>query len=56
MDKKLFYEMNPWWEEEYIEKTIPRNRYVEPLMAKIESRSINIIIGLRRVGKSTIMK
>ena len=53
----LLYQYNPWWEEEYaLEGIIYRPRYVAKLTNNIESKAIIFLTGLRRVGKTTLMK
>lgn len=57
MDNDIYYQYNPWWEEnykplKYIERTSILNR-----MQKISNDNvITILTGLRRVGKTTLMK
>jgi len=52
----LFYKSNPWWEENYKFEGINRSRYLQKLEAVFESRDIVFLTGLRRVGKTSILK
>ena len=53
----LLFQYNPWWEEEYkLDDIIQRSHYINFLRANMESRSIIFLTGLRRVGKTTLMK
>jgi len=54
---ELLYQYNPWWEEEFnLAHVIEREKYLEVLIENIESRHIIFLTGLRRVGKTTLMK
>ncbi|MCK5807554.1 ATP-binding protein [bacterium] len=54
--KKLFYTFNPWWDDGFQLKLKQRDHYIKRLFAHIESRDIILLAGLRRVGKTSIMK
>ena len=54
--QELIHEMNPWWEEEPVLIGIKREKYLSYLERNIKNKDILLITGLRRVGKSTIMK
>ncbi|WP_029523011.1 ATP-binding protein [Persephonella sp. KM09-Lau-8] len=54
--EEIFYRFNPWWEEELKIDFIDRPKYTVPLLSSIESSSVEIITGLRRIGKTSIMK
>lgn len=54
--KSLFYEFNPWWEEEYNFQLYDRNKYTRKIKEKLKTNRIILLAGLRRVGKSSIMK
>lgn len=47
--------LNPWWEERWIEKSIPREKYTQALLSHFTDRLVGILIGSRRVGKTTIL-
>ena len=50
------FEMNPWWEENFELKGILRKKYLEVLEKNLKNKDIIFITGLRRVGKSTLLK
>ena len=53
----ILYQYNPWWEEYTIDREIrPREKYLKELLRYLELRQIVILTGLRRVGKTTLMK
>ncbi len=55
--EELLYQYNPWWEEDYkLENVIMREHYMQFLKAHIETRQIIFLTGLRRVGKTTLIK
>lgn len=48
--------LNPWWDRGFVfEKVIPREYYTKKLLDK-DSKTIQIVTGSRRVGKTTLMK
>jgi predicted AAA+ superfamily ATPase len=57
MVDSVYLEYNPWWEEEYKPEGIIERR---PVLDKVEKwmkdDSIIVLTGLRRVGKTTVMK
>lgn len=52
----LFYKSNPWWEEPYSFKGIHRNKYLISLEQYLANNDIIFLTGLRRVGKTTLLK
>lgn len=56
MIRDLLYQYNPWWEGEFQAKLQKRAKYQTPLYQAKERRSIEMITGLRRVGKTALMK
>lgn len=55
--KTLLYQYNPWWEEEYSQKNIiERIKYVKILKNNLANKQIIFLTGIRRVGKTTLMK
>lgn len=50
------YNYNPWWEGEYAPQYHPRERYLRVLRNSLNRREVEILTGLRRVGKTSIMK
>jgi predicted AAA+ superfamily ATPase len=57
MSQELLFEYNPWWEEEYRPvDLLPREDLENELGRLIPSKSVVFLTGLRRVGKTTLMK
>lgn len=55
--KDLLYQYNPWWEEAFKNKNVkPREKYLVELRRYLDFKQIVILTGLRRVGKTTLMK
>lgn len=54
--EEIFYRFNPWWEEEYNPDFIDREKYTNKFLKSLNNKDIEIITGLRRIGKTTIMK
>lgn len=54
--EQLFYEFNPWWEEKYNLIGIKRDKYLFFLKNNLKNKDIILLTGLRRVGKSTLIK
>ena len=54
--KELMFEMNPWWEEFPKAEGIFREKYLEIFEKNLNNKDIIFITGLRRVGKSTLLK
>lgn len=52
----ILYKFNPWWEGEYSSHRIPRERYNRELNESLDTDDVMIITGLRRVGKTSIIK
>lgn len=50
------YRFNPWWETSYVPEFILRSRYMEILQKNLFNRDVLLITGLRRVGKTSLMK
>jgi len=46
--------VNPWWENRLFNVGILRPRYLDDLKKNLNKRFIQVLTGLRRVGKSTI--
>jgi len=56
MEQNL-YRYNPWWETDFkADNDISRPQIFEILKADLNSRQITFLTGLRRVGKTTLMK
>lgn len=55
--EEILYQYNPWWEESvFNDEIIPRERYLGKLIKYLDSKQIISLTGLRRVGKTTLMK
>ena len=54
--EELFYKSNPWWEEDYLFDGINRDIYVSKLEEFFSNKDIIFLTGLRRVGKTSILK
>jgi predicted AAA+ superfamily ATPase len=55
--KELLYQYNPWWEETpNNEQLKPREKYLCELRSYLDLKQIVVLTGLRRVGKTTLMK
>ena len=50
------FQYNPWWEQRYSPPFKPRKRYLNILQNNLSNTDIILITGLRRVGKTTLMK
>ncbi|MFO8050327.1 MAG: ATP-binding protein [Thermoplasmatota archaeon] len=56
MVNDLLAKYNPWWEEDYELLGIPRDAQLQELDDLLEKRRMVLIYGLRRCGKTTLMK
>jgi predicted AAA+ superfamily ATPase len=55
--EEILYQYNPWWEDAvFNEEIIPRERYLGRLIEYLDNKQIISLTGLRRVGKTTLMK
>lgn len=52
----LFYKSNPWWEEKYTFNGKKRDIYLNELEKFFENKETIFLTGLRRVGKTSILK
>lgn len=50
-----FYKKNPWWSNQKFNFGILRSKYLDQLSKNLSQKLIQIVTGLRRVGKSTIL-
>lgn len=55
MDETLF-RYNPWWEKPYSLGLIARPAEMERLMRNLENKQIVFLTGLRRIGKTSLLK
>lgn len=54
--KETLYKFNPWWEGEYTSNSITREKYLHTLISSLDKKNIVFLIGLRRVGKTTLIR
>ena len=54
--EEILYKSNPWWEESYTFSGVSRDMYLTKLEDVFKNKDIIFITGLRRVGKTTILK
>lgn len=54
---EILYQYNPWWEGPISnDEIIPRERYLSKFIKYLDNKQIISLTGLRRVGKTTLMK
>lgn len=56
MDKQTYFSLNPWWESKQFNSGIPRTGYLINILKRFERPQIEIVVGSRRVGKTTFLK
>jgi len=57
MQNDVYFDYNPWWEGEFqLENLVERPTVLDKMEKFFESKSIVFLTGLRRVGKTTLMK
>ncbi|MBA3052443.1 ATP-binding protein [bacterium] len=54
--EEIYYAFNPWWSGKEFESGIPRELYTRNFAQVLKRKQIEIIVGSRRVGKTTIIK
>jgi len=55
--KDAIFQYNPWWEQEFIlNDIIPRKKYMDILKFNLKNEQIIFLTGLRRIGKTTLLK
>lgn len=54
--ESIYYAFNPWWEEKEFESGIERSEYLGRLPVLIARKQVEVIIGSRRIGKTTLLK
>ena len=54
--EELINQMNPWWESEYAFPGIERKKYLDLFEQNLKNKDIILVTGLRRVGKTTLIK
>ena len=54
---EALYQYNPWWEGKFsLDRIIPRKKYLDLLRRNLQNDHIIFLTGLRRIGKTTLMK
>ena len=56
MIEDILHRFNPWWKKDFTSPGILRERYLNEIDRRIDIQNILFLFGLRRVGKTTIMK
>ncbi len=54
--KTIFERFNPWWEGHFRSEGIERELYLQEFLHEAEKKHITFVTGLRRVGKTTLLK
>jgi predicted AAA+ superfamily ATPase len=54
--EETYYAMNPWWEGRTPEIGIPRPQYLSQLRTALSRKQVDLVMGGRRVGKTTLVK
>ncbi len=54
--REILENYNPWWFGEKIKEGITRDDYLKKMEEELKARRISFLIGLRRVGKTTLLK
>ncbi len=52
----IYYSLNPWWEDQTFDSGIKRDIYLQGLPLQLERKQVEIVIGSRRSGKTTLLK
>ena len=52
----VYYLLNPWWEGRPFDTGIGRAAYVAPLTEALGRRQVEVLVGSRRVGKTTLLR
>jgi len=52
----VYYALNPWWEKKAFDAGVDRPEYLKRLREFVERRQIEVIIGSRRIGKTTLLR
>lgn len=56
MAEETLLVLNPWWNGSFPPPGVPRKDYINRISSHLDIQSVVIVHGLRRVGKSTILK
>jgi hypothetical protein len=52
----VYYSLNPWWEGRPFETGIRRDFYLNKLKESLDRKQIEVLIGSRRAGKTTLLR
>lgn len=52
----IYYTFNPWWEGKDFESGIDRPDYLNRLPSLLNRKQVEVTIGSRRIGKTTLLK
>lgn len=52
----IYHAMNPWWEGGKFDSGITREKYLNDIRGRFNRKQIEVLIGSRRVGKTTLVK
>jgi len=53
---EILEELNPWWKNKFNSDSISRPKYLDLLIKELTTKNVTILTGIRRVGKTTLMK
>ncbi len=56
MEKQAYFSLNPWWEGKVWPSGFPRKLYLKEVFKRLSRKQIEIIVGSRRVGKTTLLR
>lgn len=51
-----YYALNPWWESRPFETGIRRDLYLDKLKTSLDRKQIEVLVGSRRAGKTTLLR
>lgn len=54
--EESYYFLNPWWEGGRPDTGVVREEHLSALAPSLSRRTINVLIGSRRIGKTTLVK
>ena len=52
----IYYAFNPWWEGKDFESGIDRREHLNRLPCLLDRKQVEVLIGSRRIGKTTLLK
>lgn len=54
--ESVLYRYNPWWEEEFSPSLHERKEITEQILSSLSTRQVIVLLGMRRVGKTSVLK